>query len=101
VGFHSEHIIIADWTARELISLNWVVISGRLSSREALSEEGLATDFDLNEIVQLNGRPVSLLNAVREIMQLPAVKRFPGLALFRDPGKQPAIFRQLPHGASA
>ena len=37
-------------------------------------------DFDLNETVQLNGRPVSLLDAVREIMQLPAVKRFPGLA---------------------
>ena len=53
-------------------------------------------DFDLNETVQLNGRPVSLLDAVREIMQLPAVKRFPGLALFRDPGKQPAIF-ELSH----
>jgi len=49
-------------------------------------------DFDLNETVQLNGRPVSLLNAVREIMQLPAVKRFFGFALFRDPGNQPAIF---------
>jgi hypothetical protein len=51
-------------------------------------------NFDLNETVQHNGRPVSLLNAVREILQLPAVKRFPGSALFRDPGKQPAIFRE-------
>jgi hypothetical protein len=49
-------------------------------------------NFDLNETVQHNGRPVSLLNAVREILQLPAVKRFPGSALFRDPGKQPAFF---------
>jgi hypothetical protein len=25
-------------------------------------------------------------------MQLPAVKRFPGLAIFREAGKQPAFF---------
>jgi hypothetical protein len=49
-------------------------------------------DFDLSEIVQLDGKPVSLFAAVRKIMQLPAVKRFPGLAIFREAGKQPALF---------
>lgn len=49
-------------------------------------------DFDLREIVQLDGKPVSLFTAVREIMHLPAVKRFPGLAIFREAGKQPGFF---------
>ena len=47
---------------------------------------------DLEEIVQLNGRPMSLFRAVHWIMALPPGKRFPGLTLFRDAGKDPAIF---------
>jgi hypothetical protein len=47
---------------------------------------------DLEEIVQLNGRPMSLFRAVHWIMALPPVKRFKGLALFREAGKDPAIF---------
>ena len=56
--------------------------------------EGPAMDFDLREIVQLDGKPVSLFTAVREIMHLPAVNS--RLGDISRGGKATGLFRALP-----
>jgi hypothetical protein len=47
-------------------------------------------DYDLDEIVQLGGKPRSLFTAVRLIMA--ADQPHPALALHRDAGKTPTKF---------
>jgi hypothetical protein len=49
-------------------------------------------DYDLEEIVQLGGKPRSLFTAVRLIAALHADQRDPALVLLRDAGKTPSIF---------
>ncbi len=54
-------------------------------------EDDDLTDLDPEEVVTFEGKFVSLLTAVREIMSQPAVKRL-GFAVFRDQGLKPSIF---------
>jgi hypothetical protein len=49
-------------------------------------------DYDLEEIVQLDGKPRSLFTAVRLITALHADQRHPAPVLLRDAGKTPSYF---------
>jgi hypothetical protein len=49
-------------------------------------------EYDLEEIVQLDGKPRSLFTAVRLITTLHADQRDPALVLWRDEGKTPSMF---------
>jgi hypothetical protein len=48
-------------------------------------------DYDLEEIVQLDGKPRSLFTAVRLITARPPDQRYPAVVLLRE-GKTPSIF---------
>jgi hypothetical protein len=48
--------------------------------------------YDLDEIVNFDGRDVSLFTAIRMIAEIPSEKRHPGLAIFPEQGEQPELF---------
>lgn len=48
--------------------------------------------YDLEEMVKFDNKDMTLFSAARLIAGVPAVRRHPGLMIFREQGKQPGEF---------
>jgi hypothetical protein len=48
--------------------------------------------YDLDEVVKFDNKDMTLFSAARIIAGRPAVRRHPGLLIFREQGKQPGEF---------
>jgi hypothetical protein len=49
--------------------------------------------YDLDEMVNFDGKDVSLFTAIRMICEMPPEKRNPGLAIFREQGETDGAVR--------